>query len=229
MLLYAHRGASGYAPENTAAAFDLARTMGATHVETDLAQTRDGQLVLFHDRLVDRTSDGSGPVADYSLAELRQLDLGNWLAPRWAGQRLLTLEEFRTDWLPYFTVALEIKDPLACDPALTMISGWAPEEQARLELTSFHWGVVLQARAAFPQLVTGFLAEQFTADIIGRCLARGLRQICPPADQVTPELVARAHEGGLIVRAWGIKQRPDVDRLRAAGVDGATCNWPDWF
>jgi glycerophosphoryl diester phosphodiesterase len=78
-------------------------------------------------------------------------------------------------------------------------------------------------------LVYGFLSRTFNDDIIRRCVARGIAQICPPADQVTPLLVERAHAAGLNVRAWGVRQREEVDRLFEAGAEGATVNWPDWI
>jgi len=89
----AHRGASGYAPENTRAAFDLAIAMGADAIETDVRLTADGHPVLFHDAVVDRVSDGRGPVDDHTLEELRRLDLGSWFGSDAAGERLLTLDE----------------------------------------------------------------------------------------------------------------------------------------
>ena len=91
MRCIGHRGASGYAPENTRAAFARAIAMGADAIETDVQLTADGQLVLFHDATVERTSDGRGPLADYTLAELRALDLGGWFAPEFAGERELAL------------------------------------------------------------------------------------------------------------------------------------------
>src|SRR4051794_18456131 len=95
----AHRGASGYAPENTRAAFDRAIAMHADAIETDVQVTTDGALVLFHDPFVDRNSDGHGPVVDHSLAELRALDLGGWFGPSFAGQRILTVPETIEEYL----------------------------------------------------------------------------------------------------------------------------------
>lgn len=69
-LVFAHRGASAYAPENTFAAFDLAVEMGATAIETDVQATADGHLVLLHDSRLDRTTDGHGTPAEHTLAEL---------------------------------------------------------------------------------------------------------------------------------------------------------------
>ena len=93
----AHRGASGYAPENTWPAFLLACEMGAGGIETDVQVSKDGVLVLFHDTKVDRTTDGSGTVGNLTWAELSRLDAGNWLDARFGGERIVRLDAF-LDW-----------------------------------------------------------------------------------------------------------------------------------
>ena len=99
MLILAHRGASGYAPENTVAAFDLARRMGATGIETDVRLSRDGVMVLVHDERVDRTTDGHGRVADLTWEELARLDAGAWLDPKFAGERIVQAVPFLDRYL----------------------------------------------------------------------------------------------------------------------------------
>src|SRR5438552_14084444 len=89
----AHRGASGQAPENTRPALQRAIEDGFEWAEIDLQLTRDGKHVLYHDSKLDSKTNGTGRVADYSLADLKQLDAGSKFAPRYAGERLLTLQE----------------------------------------------------------------------------------------------------------------------------------------
>lgn len=89
----AHRGASDTHPENTLASFREAIRLGAHMIEFDVALTKDGQLVLLHDRTLDRTTDGKGPLADVTLAELKKLDAGTWKNPRFKGERIPTLDE----------------------------------------------------------------------------------------------------------------------------------------
>src|SRR5690606_26274520 len=106
----AHRGASGYAPENTRAAFEKAIAMDADAIETDVRLSADGHLVLVHDATVTRTTDGRGPVADHTLAELRSLDAGRWLGPQFEGERVATLSELVEEFVPRIPAVLEIKD-----------------------------------------------------------------------------------------------------------------------
>src|SRR5258707_13823547 len=93
MLVIAHRGASGNAPENTLAAFKKAVALGAPFIETDLQLSRDAHFVAIHDATVNRTTNGQGAVHDMKLAELRRLDAGSWFGSEFAGERIPTLEE----------------------------------------------------------------------------------------------------------------------------------------
>ena len=92
-FIWAHRGASASAPENTLAAFRAAEAAGAAGIELDVHLSADGVPVVIHDETVDRTTDGHGPVAALTLCRLRQLDAGRWFAPAFAGEALPTLEE----------------------------------------------------------------------------------------------------------------------------------------
>ena len=99
-LVIAHRGYSGFAPENTRAAFRLGLAAGADLIELDYHHTRDAVPVVIHDGTLDRTTDATNrwggqklAVSDYALDQLRGLDAGRWFGLRWAGERLLTLEE----------------------------------------------------------------------------------------------------------------------------------------
>lgn len=226
MRAIAHRGASGYAPENTRAAFDRAVALGAQAIETDVQLTADGRLVLFHDGTVDRTSDGQGPLADYTLAELRRLDLGAWFAPEFAGERVLTPEE-ALDAYRDTPFVFEIKDPRAARPLAALLT--ARRALDRAQVTSFSWPALLDARAENPALTLGFLTPTFERDIIERAARRGFAEVCPPVDRLTARRVAWAHERGLAVRAWRVERRDQVERLFETSVDGATCNWPDWL
>src|SRR2546423_7308305 len=93
MLVIAHRGASGNAPENTLAAFRKAVALGATFIETDLQLSRDAHFVAIHDTTVDRTTNGQRAVHDMTLADLRRLDAGSAFRSECPGDRIPTLEE----------------------------------------------------------------------------------------------------------------------------------------
>ena len=93
--VFAHRGASAYAPENTLAAFRLAEEQGADGIELDVQLTKDGQVVVIHDENIDRTGTGTGAVRDYTLEELRKLSFHNHMEA-YEGEKIPTLEEVLT-------------------------------------------------------------------------------------------------------------------------------------
>lgn len=92
----AHRGASAYAPENTFASFTKAIQLGATWVEFDVQLSRDGEVVIFHDATLDRTTNGHGALDGYSLAYLQSLDAGKWFGPSFSQERILSLQQAMT-------------------------------------------------------------------------------------------------------------------------------------
>ncbi|MGH2551745.1 MAG: glycerophosphodiester phosphodiesterase, partial [Thermomicrobiales bacterium] len=145
MQVIAHRGASGYAPENTRSAFERAIAMGAAAIETDITVTADGELVLVHDQLIDRISNGEGPVSDHTLAELRALDFGFWFGREFAGQRIVTVAEMIEEFLDRIPVVFEIKDPRATRPLIELLR--ATNSIERVQITSFIWYPLLEARA----------------------------------------------------------------------------------
>src|ERR1700676_2658351 len=86
--IIAHRGASGYAPENTLAAFERADELGAGFIETDIRMTSDARFIAMHDEMLDRTTNGRGEVQQHTLAELQELDTGQWFDREFRGQRI---------------------------------------------------------------------------------------------------------------------------------------------
>ena len=93
IAVIAHRGAHEHAPENTLPAFQAAVDLGVDYVEMDLCVTADGELVVIHDSVVDRVTDGTGPAREKTLAEIKALDAGSWFDPSFAGTRLATADE----------------------------------------------------------------------------------------------------------------------------------------
>src|SRR5699024_1122413 len=105
------RGASGYAPENTIAAFDKAVEMKADYFELDVQRSKDGQLVLIHDTTVDRTTNGTGAVKDLTLKELKSLDAGSWFDEKYAGEKIPTLGETLDRHRGKIKILIELKSP----------------------------------------------------------------------------------------------------------------------
>ncbi|WP_327084777.1 glycerophosphodiester phosphodiesterase [Thalassobacillus devorans] len=107
-MIYAHRGASKLAPENTMPAFELAYHAGADGIETDVQLTKDGIPILIHDENVRRTTNGTGFVQDYTYKELKKLDAGSWFSSKFSDTPIVTLDEF-LDWVQDKSMFLNIE------------------------------------------------------------------------------------------------------------------------
>lgn len=225
----AHRGASGYGPENTLAAFERAVQLGAGFIETDLHLTRDARFVAIHDAEVDRTTNGHGPVHGFTLAELRQFDAGLWFDRQFSGQRIPTLEEIldfscKHDVVFYF----EIKYDAAWGMHHALAAALSGSgNAARSIVISFDPATLLSLRRLDPSIMLGLLSDNPKADMLKTATDCGARQIGPRFDLLTPQLVADAHRKDLHVVTWTVNE---PDKMRAAidsGVDGIMTDVPD--
>ena len=99
MIVFAHRGASAFAPENTKASFKKALDLGAKYFEFDVQITSDNEYVIFHDYTLERTSNGHGLLSNKTLTELKDLDIGSWYSEEFSEEKIMTLQEL-IDFLP---------------------------------------------------------------------------------------------------------------------------------
>lgn len=227
--IIAHRGASGYAPENTLAAFRRAVEIGAQFIETDLQISRDGHFVAIHDASLRRTTNGYGRVEDLTLSELKALDAGSWFAPAFAGERIPTLGEI-LEFAEQFglTCCVEVKfgfEGSALARLLEQLQGSG--RLAQCILLCFDARVLAEARRRQPALACGLLLDRLPADPIDAAKQIGAQYVGPRQDLVTRELVQRAHLADLRVATWTVN---DVGRMRElvmAGIDGVVTNYPD--
>jgi glycerophosphoryl diester phosphodiesterase len=225
----AHRGASGYAPENTLAAFERALQLGAGFIETDVHLTRDARFVAIHDSTLERTTNGTGAVHDFTLAQLRELDAGKWFDREFMDEKIPTLEEVLTfsrknDVVFY----LEIKYDAAWGMHHALVAALQnAQSAARTVVISFDPRTLLAVRKLDPSLMLGLLVEENTGDPVKTAGEIGARQLCLSASIVTPEFVKRIHDESLHVAAWTVNS---VDKMRAmmsTGVDGIMTDFPD--
>src|SRR5277367_2784856 len=161
VLVIAHRGASGHAPENTLAAFKRAIALGATFIETDLQLSRDTRFVAIHDDTVNRTTNGHGKVHDLTLAELRRLDAGSWFGSEFTGERVPTLEEILEFAKKHDVVFyLELKPGGSWGGEHALIGNLRESgEIARTVVISFDAAILAAVRKIEPTLMTGLLYD----------------------------------------------------------------------
>jgi glycerophosphoryl diester phosphodiesterase len=229
VLVIAHRGASGHAPENTLGAFKKAVAMGATFIETDLQLTRDARFVAIHDATLDRTTNGQGIVHDMTLADLRRLDAGSWFGSEYAGERIPTLDELlafskKNDVVFY----LELKPGGSWGGEHALIGALRESgEIPRTVVISFDAAVVLNLRKIEPTLMTGLLYDGQTENPLAKAVEVGARQLLVRGDLVTPALLTAARKKDLQVVCWTVNHPAHMRMLMAAGVDGIMSDYPD--
>lgn len=226
-MVIAHRGASSYAPENTLAAFDLALQLGVHHIELDVDFTSDGHIVVIHDDTVDRTTNGSGPVTSHPLATLRGFDAGSSFDARFAGERIPTFDEVLERYKGRVHIHTEIKgrSPYLSQRTADLIRRHGMEKE--VTITSFQKTRLEEMRGYAPELPTGWLVGEVSDATIAQARSIGVRQLCPRANTVTPEVVHRLHAEGFVARAWGVSNEDLMQKVVQAGADGMTVNFPD--
>ena len=230
--IIAHRGASGYAPENTLAAFRRAVAMGVSEVEFDIQLSKDGALVVIHDATLDRFGFPNRAVAEMTLAELKSLDMGSWFdGGGFAGERIVTVSEIFDAFGERFVYHAEIKAPshALADDLLALVEDRGYRD--RVIVTSFDYDILLYVRAQAPAQRVGWLVSEggFSVENVEKAVAAGFFQFCPRADEMTPDRVADAKSRIPEIRAHGVKTKADVAQAVAAECDGMTVNWPDWL
>lgn len=225
-----HRGAAGHAPENTLASVRKALEIGVDGIEFDVHRSKDGVIVVMHDPTVDRTSDGTGRIADMSLAELRTLDLGSWKGPRFAGERIATLEEFVAEIPSPLKLFLELKAGNDLYPGIEeQVAQFLTERGLvqRTNISSFDHFVLLRMRQLLPQVETGMLYSARPIDPIAMARACGASALHAKWGFISPEVVAEAHAHGLTVNAWTPNSPEAVAACQRLGVDGIITDYPE--
>ncbi|MGI5353800.1 glycerophosphodiester phosphodiesterase [Streptomyces sp. CA-252508] len=214
-LTIGHRGVMGVEPENTLRSFVRAERAGMDAIELDLHLSKDGALVVMHDAEVDRTTDGTGAVAEKTLAELRELDAG-------LGERVPVFEEVldavRTP------VQAEIKDVAAARALAEVMNRRALT--GRVEVSSFHDEAVAEIARLVPGVRTVLIASHWGDDIVARALAVGAGTLALDIRRLTLETTERARAAGLGVIAWVVNTPQHLRLVRALELDGATTDHP---
>lgn len=229
VLVIAHRGASGHAPENTLAAFKRAVALGATFIETDLQLSRDARFVAIHDDTVNRTTNGQGKVQELSLGDLRRLDAGSWFGSEFTGERIPTLEEileFSKKHDVVFYLELKPGGSWGGEPALIRALRES-EEIARTVVISFDAAILEGLRRIEPTVMTGLLFDGQIERPLEKAIAVGARQLAVRGDLVTPALLADARKKDLQVVCWTVNHPAHMRLLIEAGVDGIMSDYPD--
>lgn len=235
--IFAHRGASSLAPENTIAAFAKAAEIGARWCELDLGVMADGTLIVIHDDTVDRTTNSSGRWENWGYSELRRLDAGAWFSPTYRFERIPELADvvsFANGSRMGLNVELkpcpagERRDTLLENVGVALQSLADPE---RLIVSSFDPELLAAFHAQFPHIALGGLC---TRDVVRSGQWRmaselGCMAIHPENEGLTSEDVAQMREAGFEVNVWTVNDVERARELASWGVSGIFTDVPQDF
>ena len=224
--IFAHRGASRYAPENTLPAFALAAEQGADGIELDVHLTRDGRLAVIHDETLERTTDGTGRVGEYTLTELQALCAGNGM-PGFAGARIPALEEVLDQVRPTgMFVNIELKTSILWYPGIEEKTIELVHKMGmadRVIYSSFNHYSIERVRGLDPQAETAYLYSDIICDVERYAAAHGVNGLHPGLWNIKmPGFLKTYLDSGLAVRVWTVNEEEDLRRLMQAGADVIT-------
>ena len=228
---YAHRGASAYYPENTIISFEKALEMGATGIETDVQLTKDGVLVLIHDEMVDRTTNGKGFVKDYTYREISKLDAGCWMGGEFIGIKIPTVEE-----LIYLVkdkniiINFEIKSGIVTyedieQKLIDLI--YKHKINHKVILSSFNHYSVAKCKKLSKEINTGLLYMEGIYKPYNYAKTVGANAIHPYFLAINEEVIKETKKHRVQINVFTVDDEEKMKYFLAMKVDGIITNCPD--
>ncbi len=227
----AHRGASGYAPENTMIAFKLAEKMDADFIELDVHICKSGELIVCHDETVDRTTNGSGYIKDLTLEELKTLDAGSHFDEKFSDAQIPTFIEV-LEWIKDRSIGLniELKNapifyPNMEEEVLELIEKYDLSD--RVILSSFNHYSLAKCKQLNPNIRTGLLYMAGLFKPWDYCKSVHADAIHPLFYGVVPEIIKGCKENKIAINAWTVDDEAYMRTLIGFEIEGIITNFPD--
>lgn len=231
-MIFAHRGASAHAPENTLAAFELALAHGADAIELDVKLSADGHAVVIHDTTVDRTTGARGKVKELTLASLRALDAGSFFSAAYHSEKIPMLEEVFEAVGKRTFINVELTNYNAPRDHLVETVCMLVKKfglQKRVLFSSFFASNLSKARALLPETPCGLLALPGLLGAWARSFGFAFGEyqaLHPHVRNATQQQIQRAHRLKRRVHVWTVNVEADMRRLFGWGVDGIITDDP---
>ncbi|GAB4546237.1 MAG: glycerophosphodiester phosphodiesterase family protein [Anaerolineales bacterium] len=231
-LILAHRGDCAHAPENTLPAFEQAAQKGADGVELDAKLTADGQVVIIHDSIVNRTTNGKGKVSALTLDQIRQLDAGAWFDSKFSGAQVPLLEEVFETLGKTRLINIELtnyatpKDDLV-EKICILINKHSNHKQ--IIFSSFFPSNLKFAAALLPNIPRGLLAMPGALGVWARSFGfmfGDYAALHPHRSNVSREQIQRAHRLNRRIHTWTVNDPQEALRLKDWGIDGLITDDP---
>lgn len=228
-----HRGACGYAPENTIASFDKALSLGCKLVEFDVMCSEDGEPFLIHDDNLKRTTNGEGEVGQVQSSYLQSLDAGSWYSRQFKGISIPHFKE-ALDWLSFSNMQanIEIKPyPGAVEQTtvsvLSHLHRYWPEGKDLPLVSSFAWEALLMCQSIAPEMPLGFLLHEWDEGWLEKAKQLGCYSIHFNRKILTADRVKEVKDQGYKVCAYTVNRKRLANKLFRWGVDAIFSDYPD--
>lgn len=242
ILNVAHRGASGYAPEHTLTSYKMGEQMHGDYIEVDLQMTKDGELIAMHDETLDRTTNGTGQVKDYTLEEIKELDAGSWFNekypekanPEYEGLKVPTLEEVFQTFGKNGNYYIETKSPEVYPGMEEKLAKLVDEygiDKDTLLVQSFSSASLLKMNKIDPSIKLVQLMWYTSPAAISDAEVEAIKQyavgIGPNSAMIDKEYVQKTVQNGLEIHPYTVNEKEEMQKLIDWGVTGMFTNFPD--
>lgn len=242
VLNVAHRGASGYAPEHTLTSYKMGEQMHGDYIEVDLQMTKDGELIAMHDETLDRTTNGTGQVKDYTLDEIKELDAGSWFNekypekanPEYEGLKVPTLEEVFQTFGKNANYYIETKSPEVYPGMEEKLAEMVDEYRINkdtLLVQSFSSASLLKMNEIDPSIKLVQLMWYTSPAAISNAEVEAIKQyavgIGPNSAMIDKDYVQKTVQNGLEIHPYTVNEKEEMQKLIEWGVTGMFTNFPD--
>lgn len=228
--IFAHRGFSGYYPENTMLAFKKAIEIGVDGIELDVQLTKDNTVVIIHDETIDRTTNGDGLVKSYTYDELKKFD-ASFNFNNFGFNRIPTLEEYfllvkDLDIITNIELKTSVYQYLGIeDSVLELIKKYNLED--KVIISSFNHFSILRMKKLAPQIKCGFLSEDWIIDAGKYTFSHQIECYHPRFNNLIPEVIEELKKFNIEINTWTVNDERDMLYLKEKGIDSIITNFPD--
>ena len=226
ILNIGHRGAKGHIAENTIASIHKAIELGADGVEIDVFLCKSGEIVLFHDKTLEKLTNGEGNIEDKNLDELRKLKVLN------SSHSIPTLEEVLKSLNKNIFLNIELKGRNTAQGSLDLIRKYVRKNTIELNnilFSSFNWEELKDLRSLSDKVQLALITEEDPLLAIDYALKLKAVAINPNYKDLNKQNISKINEKGLKIYTWTVNSKIQIDRLKALNVNGIITDFPDRF